>query len=90
MRLFVGAVSQGGETLKGRPSLSAATASLAAAKYHYDGLGVVVSSFFFTARWIFYAYEACSVSFSPSVAIPILFLHDLCFICQLVYNTGLS
>jgi len=82
MRLFVGAVSQGGEPLKGRPSLSAATASLAAAKYHYDGLGVVVSSFFFfSARWIFYAYEACSVSYYPSMAIPILFLHDLCFIC---------
>ena len=52
---FVGAVRQGEEPMKGRPSLSAATTSLAAAKYRYDGLGVVVSSFFFfSARWIFF------------------------------------
>jgi hypothetical protein len=88
MLLFVGAVSQGEELLKGRPLLSAATASLAAAKYHYVGLGVVVSSFFFfCARWIFYAYEACYVSFYPSMAVLFLFLHDLCFVYQLVYKT---
>jgi hypothetical protein len=50
MRLFVGAVSQGEEPLKGRPLLSAATASLAAAEYHCDGLRVVVSSFFCCLR----------------------------------------
>jgi hypothetical protein len=50
MRLFVGAVTQGEDPLKGHPLLSAATASLAVAKYHYDGLRIVVSSFFFFLR----------------------------------------
>jgi len=90
MRLFVGAVSQGEEPLKGRPLLSAATASLAAA--NIITVGYALSFLLFSsscARWILYAYRACSVSFSPSMAIPILFLHDLCFFCQLVYNTWL-
>jgi hypothetical protein len=88
MCLAVGAANQGEEPLKGQPLLSAATASLVEANYHYDKLRVDVYSVLFFLRSLnFYAYEACSVSSYPLMEISVLFLFNLRFFCQLVSNT---